>query len=76
MQAPGDLARSDALVLAGRRAVRMLGACVVCLLVAGLIEGLVSASAVGWTGRLVATGLSVVFLGGYLMNGRMLSAKR
>ncbi len=74
--APGDLARSDALVLAGRRAVRMLGACVVCLLVAGLIEGLVSASAVGWTGRLVATGLSVVFLGGYLMNGRMLSAKR
>jgi uncharacterized membrane protein SpoIIM required for sporulation/uncharacterized RDD family membrane protein YckC len=67
--APGDLARSDALVLAGRRAVRMLGACVVCLLVAGLIEGLVSASAVGWTGRLVATGLSVVFLGGYLMNG-------
>lgn len=67
--APGDLARSDALVLAGRRAVRMLGACVVCLLVAGLIEGLVSTSAVGWTGRLVATGLSVVFAGGYLVNG-------
>jgi uncharacterized membrane protein SpoIIM required for sporulation/uncharacterized RDD family membrane protein YckC len=67
--APGELARSDALVLAGRRAVRMLGACVVCLLVAGLIEGLVSTSAVGWTGRLVATGLSVVFLSGYLVNG-------
>lgn len=67
--APGELARSDALVLAGRRAVRMLGACVVCLLVAGLIEGLVSASAASWTGRLMATGLSVVFLGGYLMNG-------
>jgi uncharacterized membrane protein SpoIIM required for sporulation/uncharacterized RDD family membrane protein YckC len=73
--APGDLARSDALVLAGRRTVRMLGACVVCLLVAGLIEGLVSTSAVGWTGRLVATGMSVVFLGGYLMHGRTLSAQ-
>jgi uncharacterized membrane protein SpoIIM required for sporulation/uncharacterized RDD family membrane protein YckC len=67
--APGELARSDALVLAGRRAVRMLGACVVCLLVAGLIEGLVSASAVSWTGRLLATGASLVFLGGYLING-------
>ncbi|HET7602389.1 MAG TPA: stage II sporulation protein M [Gemmatimonadales bacterium] len=67
--APGDLARGDALVLAGRRAVRMLGACVVCLLVAGLIEGLVSTSAVSWTGRLIATGASLVFLGGYLING-------
>jgi uncharacterized membrane protein SpoIIM required for sporulation/uncharacterized RDD family membrane protein YckC len=74
--APGELARADALVLAGRRAVRMLGACVVCLLVAGLIEGLVSASAVSWTGRLIATGLSVVFLGGYLMHGRTPSAQR
>ena len=67
--APGDLARGDALVLAGRRAVRMLGACVACLLVAGLIEGLVSASAASWTGRLIATGASLVFLGGYLING-------
>jgi uncharacterized membrane protein SpoIIM required for sporulation/uncharacterized RDD family membrane protein YckC len=67
--APGDLARGDALVLAGRRAIRMLGFCVVCLLVAGLIEGLVSASAASWTGRLIATGLSVVFLVGYLVSG-------
>jgi hypothetical protein len=47
----------------------MLGFCVVCLLVAGLIEGLVSASAASWTGRLIATGLSVVFLVGYLVSG-------
>jgi uncharacterized membrane protein SpoIIM required for sporulation/uncharacterized RDD family membrane protein YckC len=67
--APGELARSDALVLAGRRAVRMLGACVVCLLVAGLIEGLVSASTAAWTGRLAATGASLLFLAGYLVRG-------
>jgi uncharacterized membrane protein SpoIIM required for sporulation/uncharacterized RDD family membrane protein YckC len=73
--APGELTRSDALVLAGRRAVRMLGACVVCLLVAGLIEGLVSASAASWTGRLLATGTSLLFLAGYLVNGMRLKAK-
>jgi hypothetical protein len=53
----------------------MLGACVVCLLVAGLIEGLVSASAASWTGRLLATGTSLLFLAGYLVNGMRLKAK-
>ncbi len=50
--APGELSRADALVLAGQRAIRMLGASVVCLLVAGMIEGLVSASGASWAGRI------------------------
>ncbi len=67
--APGELTRADALVLAGRRAIRMLGMSVACLLVAGLIEGLVSASSAPWTGRLLVTGASILFLAGYLMSG-------
>jgi uncharacterized membrane protein SpoIIM required for sporulation len=67
--APGDLTRADALVLAGRRAIRMLGASVVCLLVAGLIEGLVSASGASWGSRIAVSGASVLFLIGYLLSG-------
>jgi uncharacterized membrane protein SpoIIM required for sporulation/uncharacterized RDD family membrane protein YckC len=67
--APGDLTRADALVLAGRRAIRMLGASVVCLLVAGLIEGLVSASGASWGRRIAVSGASVLFLAGYLLSG-------
>lgn len=67
--APGDLARGDALVLAGRVAVRMIGAAVVCLLVAGLIEGFISASPGGIALRAAASGASLLFLGVYLLNG-------
>lgn len=67
--APGELSRADALVLAGQRAIRMLGASVVCLLVAGMIEGLVSASGASWAGRIAVSGASVLFLGGYLLSG-------
>ena len=67
--APGDLARGDALVLAGRQAMRMLGATVACLLVAGLIEGLLSASGAGWDGRVAASAGSLVFLAAYLLLG-------
>lgn len=67
--APGDLTRADALVLVGRRAIRMLGASVVCLLVAGLIEGLVSASGASWGSRIAVSGASVLFLAGYLLSG-------
>ena len=37
--APGDLPRGEALVLAGRLAARMIGAVIVLLVLAGLIEG-------------------------------------
>jgi len=67
--APGSLARGDALVLAGRRAVRMVGSAVTCLIVAGLIEGFVSTSELGWTGRAAASAVSLLFLAAYLASG-------
>jgi uncharacterized membrane protein SpoIIM required for sporulation len=67
--APGELTRADALVVNGRIAVRMVGAATVCLLVAGAIEGFVSASDVGLAGRAVASGLSLLFLLAYLGAG-------
>ena len=69
--APGELARGDALVLAGRRAVRMVGAAVTCLVVAGLIEGFVSTSGLGWAGRAAASGVSLLFLAAYLAAGAL-----
>jgi uncharacterized RDD family membrane protein YckC/uncharacterized membrane protein SpoIIM required for sporulation len=68
--APGDLPRRDALVLAGRRAIRMIGAVVVLLLVAGTIEGLISSSASTVAVRLTVSGASLCFLVAYLANGR------
>ncbi len=66
---PGPLRRSDALVLSGRTAVRMIGGAAVMLLVAGLIEGFVSAGTGGYAPRLGASAASVVFLFVYLANG-------
>ena len=68
--APGDLQRSDALVLSGRRAVRMVGGAAVLLVVAGLIEGFVSAGTGGLAVRAGASALSLGFLAIYLLNGR------
>ncbi len=42
--APGDLARRDALVVHGRLAIRLVGAAACLLILAGLIEGFLSAS--------------------------------
>lgn len=74
--APGALRRGDALQLAGQRAVRMLGAAVTCLVVAGCIEGFVSTSEAGWTGRVLASALSLVFLASYLAFGAVATARR
>jgi uncharacterized membrane protein SpoIIM required for sporulation/uncharacterized RDD family membrane protein YckC len=68
--APGDLLRSDALILSGRRAVRMVGGAAVLLVVAGLIEGFVSAGTGGVALRAAASAVSLVFLAIYLLNGR------
>jgi uncharacterized membrane protein SpoIIM required for sporulation/uncharacterized RDD family membrane protein YckC len=68
--APGELLRSDALVLSGRRAVRMVGGAAVLLVVAGLIEGFVSAGTGGVDVRAGASALSLAFLTIYLLNGR------
>ena len=59
---PGPIRRSDALVLSGRMAVRMVGGAAVMLLVAGLIEGFVSAGTGGYALRFGASAGSVVFL--------------
>ncbi|HEU5359064.1 MAG TPA: stage II sporulation protein M [Gemmatimonadales bacterium] len=67
--APGDHPRGEAVALAGRTAVRLVGAVVVLLVVAGSIEGMASASDLGTGYRLGISGLSVVFLALYLTNG-------
>jgi uncharacterized membrane protein SpoIIM required for sporulation len=67
--APGTIARGDALVLSGRQAVRMLGGAALLLLVAGLIEGFVSASRGGLPVRVLASAVSLAFLGVYLYSG-------
>lgn len=46
--APGDLPRREALVIAGRDAVRLMGAAAALLVVAGVIEGFVSAGPLPW----------------------------
>lgn len=67
--APGDLPRKDAVVFAGRRAMRMIGAVILFLLVAGTIEGFISSSAWSLQARAMVSGGSVVFLVIYLLNG-------
>jgi uncharacterized membrane protein SpoIIM required for sporulation len=67
--APGRLSRSDALVLSGRLAVRMVGATALLLIVAGMIEGFVSAGGYGMGARLGASAASLGLLAVYLLNG-------
>jgi uncharacterized membrane protein SpoIIM required for sporulation/uncharacterized RDD family membrane protein YckC len=72
---PGELSRRDALVLAGRSAMRLLGAVIVLLLVAGTIEGFISAGRWPLAVRLAVSTGSVVFLALYLGNGVRLSRR-
>jgi hypothetical protein len=67
--APGPLTRADALVLNGRVALRMVGTAVVLLVVAGVIEGFVSAGGGDMGVRIGVSLGSVVFLVLYLANG-------
>ena len=67
--APGRLSRSDALVLSGRLAVRMVGATALLLIVAGMIEGFVSAGGYGVGARIGASAASLGLLAAYLLNG-------
>src|SRR5438309_1651909 len=68
--APGDLTRRDALVLAGRRAVRLVGASVLLLGLAGTIEGLLSASDAPAPFKFATSGATVVLLILYVASGR------
>jgi uncharacterized membrane protein SpoIIM required for sporulation len=68
--APGDRTRKDALVVEGRIAVRMIGAVVTLLAIAGTIEGLLSASAAPAIWKFGVSAATAVFLVLYLLNGR------
>lgn len=67
--APGDRTRMDALVLDGRIAMRMMGAVVCLLAIAGTIEGLLSTSGAPATMKYSVSAASAVFLGLYFLNG-------
>jgi uncharacterized membrane protein SpoIIM required for sporulation len=67
--APGDRTRKDALVLEGRIAVRMVGAVVTLLAIAGAIEGLLSASDAPAVWKYGVSAATVVVLLLYLASG-------
>lgn len=67
--APGDLTRKDALVLQGAVALRMMGAVVCLLVVAGSIEGLLSASDAPPAYKFAVSGASAVLLACYFTSG-------
>ena len=69
MIAPGDRTRKDALVVEGRVAARMIGAVVTLLLIAGTIEGLLSASAAPAIWKYGVSAATAVLLALYLANG-------
>jgi len=64
---PGLLRRRDALVLAARRAVRLISGCVPLLGIAGLLEGFVSPSALPVWSKLAIGALTGLLLYGYLL---------
>ncbi|HEX4573743.1 MAG TPA: stage II sporulation protein M [Gemmatimonadales bacterium] len=66
---PGDRPRRDALVVEGKIAARMIGAVVTLLVIAGAIEGLLSASDAAPIYKYLASGLSVVLLAIYAASG-------
>jgi uncharacterized membrane protein SpoIIM required for sporulation len=67
--APGDRSRRDALVLEGIVAARMIGAVVCLLILAGTIEGLLSASAAPAALKWATGGVTGLLLVLYLANG-------
>jgi uncharacterized membrane protein SpoIIM required for sporulation/uncharacterized RDD family membrane protein YckC len=66
--APGDRTRRDALVVEGMIAVKMIGAVICLLALAGTIEGLLSASDAAPQWKFLASALSAVLLGLYFGN--------
>lgn len=67
--APGDRTRPDALVVDGRIAMRMVGAVVFLLAIAGSIEGLLSTSDAPAALKFAVSGASALLLGLYFLNG-------
>ncbi len=67
--APGDMVRRDALVVHGRLAVRLVGAAGTLLVLAGTIEGFLSASDASPWLKFAVGGASVILVTLYLMAG-------
>jgi len=67
--APGDRKRGEALVVDGRIAMRMIGAVICLLAVAGTIEGLLSTSDAPAVFKYAVSATTAVLLGLYLANG-------
>ncbi len=67
--APGDLARRDALVVRGRLAIKLVGAAAFLLVIAGLIEGFISASGAPAGLKVSVSAASAVFLVFYFIAG-------
>jgi uncharacterized membrane protein SpoIIM required for sporulation/uncharacterized RDD family membrane protein YckC len=67
--APGDRTRVDALVVDGRVAMRMMGAVVFLLAIAGSIEGLLSTSDAPPVLKYAVSAASAALLGLYFLNG-------
>jgi uncharacterized membrane protein SpoIIM required for sporulation len=65
--APGLLPRRQALGRASRQAIRLLGGCVPLLVVAGLLEGLVSPSALPTSAKLAVGGGATAVMYAYLL---------
>ncbi|MCC6316944.1 MAG: stage II sporulation protein M [Gemmatimonadaceae bacterium] len=66
---PGDYSRRDALVIRGRLAVRLVGASTILLLVAGMIEGFLSASGAPFAVKVGVSAASAVLLAIWLILG-------
>ncbi len=64
---PGLQTRGAALVAAGGRSVKLLVGCLVFLVIAGLLEGFVSPSALGWPWKLAIGAATGVGMYGYLV---------
>ncbi len=65
---PGPWSRRDALVMRGRLAARLVGFCVISLLVAGLIEGFLSTSTASPSIKVATSLTSAVLLAAWLWN--------
>ena len=73
---PGDLARRDALVVYGKDAIRLVGASASLLLLAGTIEGFLSASDSPAQVKFGVSAASVVLLALYYEAGRRATRDR
>ena len=67
---PGDVARRDALAVQGREAIKLVGSAASLLLLAGIIEGLLSASSAPATLKLGVSAASAVLVVLYFWAGR------